>query len=69
MKAIVYTNVGCPRCEIIKEKLEQKGIKYEEVSDFDRDWLAGLGFSILPVVEHDGVLMDFATANNWINER
>lgn len=69
MKAIVYTNEGCPRCEIIKEKLEKKGIEYEEVSDFDKNWLAGLGFSILPVVEYYGTMMNFNMANNWINER
>lgn len=69
MNVIVYTNVGCPRCEVIKKKLEQKNIEYTEVTEFDREELAKHGFSTLPVVEYDGMQMDFAFANSWINER
>ena len=27
-----------------------------------------MGFSVMPMLEVDGVVMDFTTANKWINE-
>ena len=37
MKAIVWSNVGCPWCEKAKGLLEQKGIEYEERS-LAKEW-------------------------------
>lgn len=69
IEVIIYTNDGCPRCEVLKEKLESKGIKYTESKDFDRDELSNYGFTVLPVMEFNGVKMDFSDANQWIKER
>lgn len=69
IKVTIYTNEGCPRCEVLKEKLAAKGIEYTEVRDFDRQELADHGFTMMPVMEYDGMQMDFAFANKWINER
>ena len=69
VEVILYTNECCPRCEVLKEKLDSKGIAYTEVTDFDRQELANRGFNMTPVMEYAGTQMDFSSANKWISER
>ena len=66
MKTILFTT-GCPRCEVLKKKLEQKNIQYEEVNDVEV--MRGKGYLTVPILEIDGTAMDFTTANNWINSQ
>lgn len=62
---ILYSN-GCPRCKILKKKLDQKCIAYE-VNDSIDDMIS-LGFSQVPVLKVGDELLDFVAANKWINE-
>ena len=55
---------GCPRCIVLKAKLDEKGLEYE-VSD-DMQELIDLGFKTVPVLEVDGEYMDFGKAMKWI---
>jgi glutaredoxin len=66
MKVILYSN-HCPKCRILTQKLNDKHIKYEEVNDIDL--MIAKGFINMPMLEIDGNIMDFCTANKWINER
>ena len=63
--AIVLYSTHCPRCNVLEKKLKQKNISYEEVNDIEV--MEEKGISAVPVLEVDGVSMDFKTANNWIN--
>lgn len=65
MKVILYTT-HCPRCEVLKTKLEQKNIEYSEVTSID-DMLS-LGIKAVPMLNIDGKLMDFTKAIQWINQ-
>lgn len=63
----IYTTDTCPKCKILKEKMNTKGIEYEEVQDVNI--MSDKGISFVPVLEVDGNMMDFVQANSWVNER
>lgn len=62
----LYSN-GCPRCGILKKKLNDKGVNYTIVSDEDE--MIAKGFKTVPMLEVDGELMDFGSAVKWTNNR
>lgn len=55
---ILYSN-GCPKCNVIKKKLE--GVDYYEVepTETDIEMLKKEGFNSLPVLLKDGKLYGF----------
>lgn len=64
----IYTTDTCPRCKVLKTKMDAKGIPYESVTDVNE--IKKLGIRSVPYMQvDDGELMDFATANTWINEQ
>lgn len=65
-KVILYEH-GCPRCKVLKMKLDQKGIQYENISDVEV--MKAKGFQEAPKLEIDGVVMNFAEAVKWIGEQ
>lgn len=65
-KVILYEH-GCPRCKVLKMKLDQKGIQYEDVTDVEV--MKDKGFKEAPKLEVDGVVMDFKEAVDWVKER
>lgn len=66
VKAILYQH-GCPRCKVLKMKLDEKGIQYEEVTDIEV--MKEKGFQEAPKLEVDGVVMNFKEASEWIKEQ
>lgn len=64
MRVTLYTT-HCPKCKVIESKLKSKGVKYIEVSDTDT--ILKLGFQTVPIIDVDGTILEFAEANNWIN--
>lgn len=64
MKVILYST-HCPQCNVLEKKLNQNHIAYEEVNDVNV--MRKKGFLSAPMLEVDGEIMDFKTANNWIN--
>lgn len=63
----VYTSPTCGKCKILKKKLEQKGLAYEECQDVTE--MESLGIENLPGMAVDGVLMTFEEAVKFVNER
>lgn len=62
---ILYT-IGCPLCNVLKEKLESKQITFEINTDEDK--MAQLGITQVPVLQLDnGELLEFSAANKYIN--
>ncbi len=62
---ILYTT-HCPKCKILTKKLTEKNIEYIEFTDVNK--MIEMGFNVMPILEVDGIVMDFGTANKWINE-
>lgn len=65
--SIILYEHGCPRCKILRSKLDQKDISYVIVSDIEV--MQSLGFKEAPKLEVDGVIMDFKQAVDWIKEQ
>lgn len=65
-KVILYEH-GCPKCKVLKMKLDQKGIQYEDVTDIEV--MKEKGFTEAPKLEVNGVVMSFKEATKWIGEQ
>ena len=63
---VIFYTTHCTKCRILEQKLNAKNIEYSEFTDVDK--MIEMGFSMMPMLEVYGVIMDFATANKWINE-
>ncbi len=63
---ILYSN-GCPKCRVIKKKLEEKAVSFIETSDEQK--LVSLGYQTFPILQVNETIMDFKDANDWINNR
>jgi glutaredoxin len=63
---VILYSTGCPKCKILKEKLDSKSITYQVYDN--AELMIQKGFRSVPMLEVDGVLMDFLQANNWIKE-
>ena len=67
MANIVLYELNCPKCGVLKQKLEAKGIKYTTNSNTDD--MRALGIHIVPMLQIDGKLMNFPDAVKWVNEQ
>lgn len=65
MSIILYTN-DCPKCKILKTKLNEKGVQYEVFDNVDE--MIKKGFTTMPILEVDGEKLNFLQANNFIKE-
>lgn len=61
----VLFSTGCPRCNVLKQKLDSAGVEYEIVSDVAR--LEAEGIDYVPVLDIDGTRLEFAEAVKWAN--
>lgn len=66
-KNLILYSTGCPKCEVLKKKLADKGITYTENNSVDE--MLALGITQVPVIGNNGVLMDFKTAVEWVNKQ
>jgi glutaredoxin len=62
---ILYTKDNCPRCEVLKTKLNAKNVEFEEISDIDV--MVAKGITFAPMLEVNGELLDLSKANDFIN--
>jgi len=62
---LLYSN-GCSKCKIIKQKLDQKQVIYEECNDMNI--ILKKGFMSMPMLEVDGEVMNYLNAINWLKE-
>lgn len=63
---IILYSTGCPKCKILKMKLEDKNIDYVENDDIET--MISLGIEQVPVLSVDNKLFQFAEAVKWVNE-
>lgn len=62
---VVLYSTHCPKCNVLEKKLKQKNISYEEVTDIEI--MKKNGYLTVPVLEVDGVSMDFKQSVDWVN--
>lgn len=64
---IVLYSTNCPKCKVLKTKLEQNNIEFIENNDIEL--MAQKGFTTAPMLEIDSVVYNFKEAVAWIGER
>ena len=62
---VTLYSTGCPRCRVLKQKLDDKGLNFTVFDDVDA--MIDMGFMEVPVLEVDGKQMNFSEAVTWLN--
>lgn len=63
---IVLYSTGCPKCKILKKKIEEKGIIYEENNSVDQ--MLDIGLESAPALSIDGNILLFKDALEWVKK-
>ena len=65
MNVVMYST-GCPKCKILKKKLDEKKVVYEEETDVEK--MKSKGINRVPVLEVDGKLFAYSEAVKLVND-
>lgn len=63
MEIIIFSN-GCPKCEVLKTKMDNANLNYKTSTDFQE--IIDRGFETLPVLKVNNEYLDFVSAVKWI---
>lgn len=63
-KLILYTN-NCPRCIILKTKLDANDIEYTEINNVDK--MIEIGITTVPILDVNGEIMNYGNAIKFID--
>lgn len=64
MKVTLYST-DCPKCKVLEKKLDESDVTYETEKNIDI--MLEKGFVSAPMLEVDGVVMNFKEGIEWIN--
>ena len=64
--SVIFYTTGCPKCAILKRKLDAAHIPYTENRDVDE--MQALGMTEAPALSVGGELMSFGDSVRWVNE-
>lgn len=64
---IILYSTHCPRCNVLKSKLDEKHIEYTENNNVDE--MIDLGIMSAPALKVDDTLMLFKEAIDWVNQQ
>ena len=63
---VKFYTTHCPKCVILEEKLKEKKIKYEVVTD--EKIMMEKGFKTMPNLEVDGKIMNYLESVKFLNK-
>ena len=63
---ITLYSTGCPRCKVVKSKLDATGFQYNVVDDVEQ--MMELGINTVPVLVADDNVMEFTEAVKFLND-
>lgn len=64
---VIFYSTNCPKCKVLKAKMNQKGIEYKEINDVD--FILSKGIKSAPAIEIDGKIMDFSESVKWVGSK
>lgn len=67
MTNIILYSTGCPRCDVLKDKLDAKSVSYSINNSVEE--MTELGISDVPVLSVNGQLLKFKEAVDWVNNQ
>lgn len=62
----LYTT-HCPQCEVLKAKLDEKGIKYNVIEDVKL--MRKMGLMSAPALQIEDDILTFGQAVKWVNKQ
>lgn len=62
---VVLYSTGCPKCQVLKKKLNASGMQYSACEDRDR--MIQNGISEVPVLQIDDTYLNFKESVDFIN--
>ncbi len=65
MSEINLYSTGCPKCNVLKAKLDSKKVQYKLITDVEQ--MKNLGFMSAPILQVDGSCYTFGEAVKMIN--
>lgn len=65
VKSVILYSTGCPKCDILKKKLNEKNIEFVEETSVKT--MLELNITQVPVLCVNGKMMDFTEAVKWVN--
>ena len=69
MRVILYST-DCPKCKILESKLKQKNVAFELVTGEEAvEAISNKGFMSAPMLEVDGVSLEFNAAMIWLQNQ
>ena len=63
----IYTKDTCPKCKVLKKKLELKNINYSECQDTKT--MEELDIAEIPVLQVDDMFLVYGEAVKWVNRQ
>ena len=67
MGKIILYSTGCPKCRVLKKKLQNAEIDYEEENDIE--YMQSMGFLEVPKLRVGNKIYGFKEAVEWINNK
>ena len=64
--SVIFYTTGCPKCAILKKKLDAAQIPYETNDDVNE--MQAQGMTEAPALSVDGELLNFGDSVRWVNE-
>lgn len=64
---ITLYSTNCPKCNVLKQKLQSLNIDFEISNNIDE--LIELGFTEAPILKVNDQYLNFSKAVNWIKEQ
>ena len=64
---ITLYSTNCPKCNVLKQKLQSLNIDFEISNNIDE--LIELGFMEAPILKANDQYLNFSKAVNWIKEQ
>lgn len=65
MEIIFYTT-GCPKCQVLKKKLEMSNLNYKTCSDIEE--MSRIGLVNAPALKVDNEILNFKEAVGYVNK-
>ena len=63
--SITLYSTGCPKCKVLKAKLDQKDLTYDIETDIEK--MKELNILSIPVLKVDDKFLQFKDAVDWVN--
>lgn len=67
MDNIILYTTHCPKCNILKAKLDEKNISYTEYDNVE--FMKDMGITTVPVLNINNKLLEFKSAVDWVNQQ